>query len=193
MEPKELATISGMLALDGGVGDLGEADLDVVENLGGVLGLVGGGHHSFVEDAEQLAEQALVLDDADVGLDVGITRDALGEEGEVGGAADGVELAALGERVHDGDEIDGVALRHEVDHDAVDALVGVEREVFGAELGGGVGDGDRVEQHGAEDRDLGLDRGGEAVVHRGDRAEAGHAVKFTRVKGSGELGWDVEL
>ena len=111
-----------------------------------------------------MAEEALVLDDADVGLDVGIARDAFGEEGEIGRSADGVELAALGERVHDGDEVDGVAERHEVDHDAVDALVGVEREVFGAELGGGVGDGDGVEQHGAEDGDFGLDGGRQAVV-----------------------------
>jgi len=56
------------------------------------------------------------------------------------------------------------ALRHEVGHHAVDALMGVKREVIGAELGGGIGDGDRVEHHGAEDRDLGLDRGREPVV-----------------------------
>ena len=94
---------------------------------------------------------------------MGVAGNAFGEEGEVGGAADGVEFAALLEGVHDGDEVDGVAEGEEVDHDAVDALVGVEGEVFGEELGGGVGDGDGVEEHGAEDRDLGLDGGREAV------------------------------
>ena len=149
----------GEAALDGAVGDFGEADFYVVEDLGGVLGLVGGGGHALVEDAEELAEEGLVLDDADVGLDVGIARDAFGEEGEIGSAADGIELAALGESVHDGDEVDGVAEGQRSTMTAVDALVGVEGEVFGAELGGGVGDGDRVEQHGAEDGDLGLDGG----------------------------------
>ena len=82
-------------ALNGGVGDLGELGFDVVEDGGRVLGLIGRGGHALVEDAEELAQQALVLDDADVGLDVRVARDALGEEREVGRAADGVEFLAL--------------------------------------------------------------------------------------------------
>ena len=165
---------AGEAALDGGVGDVGETLFNVVEDGGGVFGLIGGGDHAVVEDAEELAEEALVLDDADVGLDVGVAGDALGEKGEVGGAADGVDLAALLKGVHDGDEVDGVAEGEEVDHDAVDTLVGVEGEVFGEELGGGVGDGDGVEEHGAEDRDLGLDGGGEGVGHGCGEAKRGH-------------------
>ncbi len=99
----------GEAALDRGVGYVSELGFDVVEDRGCVLGLVGGGGHALVEDAEELAEQALVLDDADVGLDVGVARDAFGEVREVCGAADGVELLAAVERVHDGDGVDGVA------------------------------------------------------------------------------------
>ena len=91
---------------------------------------------------DQLAQQALVLDDADVGLDVGVARDAFGEEREIGRAADGVELLASAERFNDGDVIDSVADVLQLEDRAVDALVRVEQEVFGPELCGRVDDGD---------------------------------------------------
>ena len=50
--------------------------------------------HAVVEDAHELPQQALVLDDADVALDVGVARDALGEEREISRAADRIELPA---------------------------------------------------------------------------------------------------
>src|SRR6202044_238566 len=62
----------GEAALDGAVGYFGEADFYVVEDLGGVFRLVGGGGHALVEDAEELAEERLVLDDVDVGFDVAV-------------------------------------------------------------------------------------------------------------------------
>jgi hypothetical protein len=54
------------------------------------------------------------------------------------------------------------------------ALVRVERKIFGLQLCGGVGDGHAVQQHRAEDRDLGLDGRRQAVSGSG-HYKGGHA------------------
>jgi hypothetical protein len=77
-------------------------------------------------------------------------RDGVGERGEVGGAADVVELAGSGEAVGDGDEIDGLPALEQLDHDLKDHAVRIAVEVVGAESFDGAGDGVAVEKHRAE-------------------------------------------
>ena len=149
---------AGQAALDGGVGDIGQLRLHVAQHRDGVFALVRGANAAIVEDAHQLAQQALVADDLDVALDVEVARDALGEEGEIGRAADGIQFAPPGQFFLHREVVDALALGHQIDDGAEDALVRVEGEVLGLQLLGRVADGDAVQQHRAEDRDLGVNR-----------------------------------
>ena len=166
---------AGEAALDAFFGDLHELLLGGVEDVEGVFALVGGAGHGGLADGHDLAEEALVLDDADVLFDVEAMRKIFGEREEVGPVADGLELFTLVELFDDGDEIDGAADVNQAGDAGVDAAVGVEREVVGDELGGGVVEGDRVEHHGAEDGALGLDGSGETAVGE-DVCEGCHEV-----------------
>ena len=155
---------AGEAALDALFGDLHELLLGGVENVEGIFALIGGARHGGLADAHDLAEEALVLDDADVLFDVEAMRQIFGEREEVGAIADGLELFAAVELFDDGDEIDGAADVDEAGDAGVDAAMRVKREVVGEELRGGVVEGDGVEHHGAKDGALGLNGGGETAV-----------------------------
>jgi hypothetical protein len=133
-----------------------------------------------VKDAQHLPQQALVLDDADVALDVRIARYALGQKREVRRAADGVQLAPLLQRVHHGNQVNRMAQRQQVGHHAVDAPVRVQREVVRNQLGRGVGDGHRIQQHRTQHRHLGLHRGREAIVRVGHDESCHRATSLWR-------------
>ena len=64
----------------------------------------------------------------------------------------------------DRDDVDGVASFREVEHRGVDAAMGVEGEVVGAEEHGGVDDGEGVDEHAAEDGGFGVEGCGPLVV-----------------------------
>ena len=82
---------------------------------------------------------------------------------QVGTPADGLELFLPRERLTDGDGVDGVSRSHQLQRRVVDTAMRVEREVFGLETAGRVGDGDRIEHHRAENGDFGVERGGKAL------------------------------
>ena len=76
--------------------------------------------------------------------------------GEIGRAADGIQLGTPVELLPHRAVIDALALGHQIDDGAEDALMRVEGEILRLQLLGGVTDSDAVQQHRAEDRDLGV-------------------------------------
>ena len=91
------------------VGDREDRVLGLVEDDVGLLfGLVGG-REDLVGREDQVPERRLLLDDPRVVLDVGRARHAVDERGDVGRAADFVELAGSPELFLQRDEIDRVA------------------------------------------------------------------------------------
>ncbi len=151
-------------ALDAVLGDFEQLGLGGVEHVEGVIRLVGGLSDGLGANHDELPEQRLVLDDADVLVDREASWQVLGEGGEVGDAADGFDLLVLGEDVAEGDVVDGAAEVGELGHAAEDAAVRLEGEVgLGDALGGLVVEV-VVEQDGAENGALGVDGGGKAAL-----------------------------
>ena len=81
---------------------------------------------------------------------------------EIGDAADGFDLFEAGERVGEGNDVDGRTRVCELGHAQEDAAVGIEGEIVGLDRFGGFGVGGVIEQDGAEDGALGRDVGGQA-------------------------------
>ena len=138
-----------------------------------LLGFVGVGE-DLVRRVNQVAERRLLFDDARVVLDVGGARHAVGQRGDVGGAADFVELTAARQLLAQRHEIDGLAALAERDHAVEDAPVRVAKEVAPVDVLGGLVEGVVVDQDGAEDGFLGVETvrertfGGD-VRHRSNR------------------------
>src|SRR6185437_11725090 len=97
------------------------------------------------------------------------------EGGQIGDSADGFDFFAAGEFFGKGDDIDGATGIDEFRHAGEDALMRVEGEVFGTELFGGLVEGVVVEQNGAEDGALGVNRCGQAALE-GDVRLGCHGV-----------------
>src|SRR4029079_19152318 len=139
------------------LGDREDRGLRVVEDgVGVVLGLPGA-LRDLVAGVDQRAKRRLLLDDARVVLDVGGSRDAVDERGDVGRAADVVQLARLRERFLESDEIDGFAALAEGDHLPEDAPVRVPEEIVRADELDGEVERFVVDQNRAEDRALGFE------------------------------------
>ena len=155
--------------------DLQQLRLGGVEDIEGGLALVGGAGDGRRADAHELAQQALVLDDADVLFDDRAARQTLGERGQIGHAADGLDLFVAGQLVGQRDDVDGALGVDQLAHAQEDAAMRVEREVVGFEVFGGLGVGRVVQQDGAEDGLLGVDIRGQSGVESeiGDR---GHVL-----------------
>ena len=118
----------------------------------------------LLADADEPAERRHLLDDPRVVLGVRRRRHDGGELGDLRGAADALELASLVELVRERDRVDRLALAVEGEGRPVDRAVRLAVEVGGVEhLRDGADRGGR-EQHGAEDRLLGLQ-----VLRRHDR------------------------
>ncbi len=114
--------------LDPIVGDREDRALGLVEDQVGVLvGLVGV-RQDLVRREDQAAQRELLLHDAGVVLDVGRARDAVDERGDVGRAADFVELAGALELLLQRHEIDRRAALGQIDHPLEDAAVRVTEE-----------------------------------------------------------------
>jgi hypothetical protein len=165
---------AGQSALDSRVGHIGQLRLHVAQHGDGVFALVRRANAAIVEDAHQLAQQALVADDLDVALDVEVARNALGEECEICRAADGIQLAPPGQLFLNREVVDALALGHQINDGAEDALVRVEGKILGLQLLGRVADGDAVQQHRAEDGDFGVN-GGRQAGHFSDLCECSHS------------------
>jgi len=72
--------------------------------------LVGGAGNGCRADEHELAQQALVFNDADVLFDDRPARQPLGERREISDAADRLDFLILGQFVGQGDEVDGVSV-----------------------------------------------------------------------------------
>ena len=114
--------------LDAVVGDREDRALGLVENEVGILIGFVGVRQNLVRREDQVAKRRLLLDDAGVVLDVGGARDAVDERGDVGGAADFVEIADAIERLLQRDQIDRLAALGELDHPLEDAAMRVAEE-----------------------------------------------------------------
>ena len=94
------------------VGDAFFADFEQLrlggaEHLKGRLALVRGAGDGRRADAHQPAQQALVLDDADVFLDDRPARQTLSQRGQVSHAAYRFDLLVAGQLVGQGDDVHG--------------------------------------------------------------------------------------
>ena len=173
---------------EGVANDLGDAGEAVGDSL---LGDLEQRAHDAIEDGErvfalvvrladrqrgvldQLAQERAVFDDADVFFNAEAARQTFRQREEVSDAADGVDLFAAAELVGQGDDVDGAAGVDELAHAREDALVGIEREVFGLDAFSGFVIGGVFEQDRAEDGALGVDAGGQAAF-KGDVGGGGH-------------------
>ena len=104
---------------------------------------------------EPAAERAL-FDDLDVGVDAAEVGQVDVEAGEVGEAADGVELRLLLQPSLQGAQVDLGAGTLKIDHRPVDALVALEVEVALHQARGHRRQHLRLEQDAGEHRPLGL-------------------------------------
>jgi len=111
------------------VGDGEDGVLGLIEDdVRFLFGLVGGGQ-DLVRREDQVPEGRLLLDDPRVVLDVGRSRNAVHERGDIGRAADLVEIARPPQLLLQRHEIDRVAALGELDHLVEDAAVRVAEEV----------------------------------------------------------------
>jgi hypothetical protein len=139
------------------LGDVEDGALGLVEQLGDVaVGVVALGR-DVGGRADEVSQQRPVAHDARVVDDVGGRGDALGELGQVRGAADVGELARGLQRLGERDEVDGLAALRELEHGAEDLAVRAAVEVLGPQQLDDAVERAVVEQHAAEDRLLGLE------------------------------------
>ena len=139
------------------VGDREDRVLGLIEDEVGLVLAVVGGREDLVGREDQVPERRLLLDDPRVVLDVGRARHAVDERGDVGRAADLVELARPPELLLQRDEIDRVVALRQLDHLVEDAPVRVAEEIVGVDDLGGEVERVVVQQDRAEHRPLGLE------------------------------------
>ncbi len=166
---------AGEAAGDAFLGDFKQRSFGGVEDLERLLTLVGRTRDGSGADVDELAQEGFVLDDADVFLNGDATRKTLSEGGKPRNAADGFDFLTAGELFADGDDVDHVVAVDEFAHAAEYALMRGKREVLGAQERGGFAVGMIVEQDGAEDGALGVQRGGKAALEF-DVGGGGHAL-----------------
>ena len=139
------------------VGDREDRVLGLVEDEIGFFFAGVRGRENLVGREDQVSEGRLLLDDPGVVLDVGRARHAVDERGDVGGAADLVELVRSPELLLQRDQIDRVAALRQPDHLVEDAAVRVAKEIGGVDDLGGEVEGVVVQQDRAEDRAFGFE------------------------------------
>ena len=106
---------------------------------------------------DDAAQDGLVLDQADVGVDVGNLRQAVVQRDQVAQAVAGFQLVELHQLIGDGDAVDLLAALVEVAHALEDAAVLLQAEIVGLERAGGLDVEAVVQQNGAEHEALGVD------------------------------------
>ena len=105
---------------------------------------------------DELPQQGALGDDRRVVADVGRRRHRLDQVVEVCRAPHPLQRPPLGHLVGDGDRVDGLAAREQVDDRAIDDLVGWPIEVVGLQPLGRLGYGVLGQQHPPEHRLLGV-------------------------------------
>src|SRR5712675_2666159 len=159
-------------------GELEDGRFGVVEDGVGAVFALEGALLNIVGGVDEIAEDGFFFDDARVVLDVGDAGHAIGERGEVGGAAGGFEITAAVELFGEGDEVDGLLGFAEGDHLGEDATVLVEEEIFGLEIFYCGVEGVVVEDYGTKDGTLGVQVVGERLFEDGFGGHASFCVRF---------------
>ena len=146
------------------LGEVEDAGFGGVDDLGGGAGLLQGLGDDGVGGVDEAAQHRFVAHDADVVLQRGAARHAVGERGQVAGAADGVEFLVAQQLLGEGDDVDGAVGLGEIGDALVDAAMGVEEKVLGLEGREGFVLQGVIEQNGAEDGALGFRTGGKTAI-----------------------------
>ncbi len=141
---------------DGFLAETEDRLLGLAERLVGLEAAVERRAGDVAAGLDEPAAQRALLDDLDVGVDAAEVGQVDVEAGEVGEAADGVDLRLLLQPRLERAQVDVGARRLQVEHGAVDALVALEVEVALDEPGGDGGEHLRLEQDAGEHRPLGL-------------------------------------
>ncbi len=157
----------GEVAADALLGELEHHLLGAVDEIGRLAGACLAEALDLLADPHEAAQRRHLLDDPRVVLGVRGSRHDGGELCDLGGAADALELAALVELVRERDRVDRLALAVEGEGGPVDRAVRLAVEVTGLEHLGDGADRRGRQQHGAENRLLGLQ-----VLRRHDRGRA---------------------
>ena len=142
---------------DAALGDFEDLVLGLVEELVDPRRRVVGGRGDFGRGRGERAQHRLLAHDARVVGDVGGGRDAGGELGDVGRAADRLELAARAQRVGHRDRVDRLIAVRQLGHHAEDLAMRLAVEVVGVKDFERLVDGLVLEQDRAEHRLLGLE------------------------------------
>ena len=122
------------------------------QNLRRLLVGVDAAVHQVLRGEDDLAQNRLVLDDADVAFDVERLRQPVVERDEVAQAVAGFELAAGHQFVGQRYAIDLLAALVDLGHAGEDAPVLLHAEVVGVERAGGLNEIGIVQEDGAEDK-----------------------------------------
>ena len=139
---------------------LGEVEDDLlgaVDELGRLADPLAAEPRDLLPGLDERPEGRRLLDDLRIVVDVGRRRHERRELGDAGAAPDLLDLAALLQLVRERDRVDGLALRPEREHRAVDRPVRPTVEVGGVEDLRDGPDGRLGEEHRAEHRLLGLE------------------------------------
>ena len=128
--------------------------LGLVENQIGLLLRLVGGRQNLVGREDEVAQRRLLADDARVVLDVGGVGQAVDERGDIGRAADFVELSRARELFLERDEVDRVSPLAQLDHLLEDPAMRVAVEIARVENLGGLVERVVVDEDGAEDGSL---------------------------------------
>ena len=151
--------------LDRRVGHVRQQRLHIAQHRNRVFALVARPHLPIVEDAHQLPQQALVLHNPDIALDVEVPRNPFRQIRQVRRPANRVQLPPPRQFLTHRHGVDAVALRHHLDHRAIDALVRVQREVFRLQLRRRVRDRNPIQQHRTQHRNLDVNRRWQTFGH----------------------------
>ena len=117
-----------------------------------------------VGGVDEAAQHGLVAHDADVVLERGAARDAVGERSQIAGAADCVQLLIAQQLLGEGDDVDRAVGLGELGDALVDAAMRVEKKVVGLEGRERFVLQVVVQQNGAEDGALGFWTGGKTAI-----------------------------
>ena len=124
----------------------------------------------MLRSEDDAPQHGLVLDDADVAVEVGNLRQPVVERNQVAQAVAGLQLVELQQLVGDGDAVDRLAAILKVAHPLEDAAMLLQAEVVGLEGAGGLDVQTVVEQNRPEHESLGIHVGGKTFFgHVGSR------------------------
>ena len=143
-------------ALDARLAEFEQGLFGAGENVAGLLFSEEAAVHHVLRSENDAAEDGLILDDADIAVEVRNVRQAVVEGDEVAEAVAGFELVELHQLVGDGDAVDALAAILEFAHAAEDEAMLLQAEIVGFERARDLDVEGVVEQDGAEHEAFGV-------------------------------------